>query len=290
MLGGSRKRCQVWGVLNVTPDSFSDGGEAFGRPAALAAAKRLLGEGADVLDVGGASSRPAGRTYGEGAASVSVEEELARVVPVIEQITRELGARVSIDTTKPEVAAAAIAAGASIVNDTSNGTSESLLEVVARSQAQLVLMHNRGDGRVSGENIVYRDIVNDVMAELSAAGVRASAFGVRSSRVWIDPGLGFAKTSQQSVTLLAHLPRLLRLGYPALVGASRKSFISEIEAGAGVAPSSPQERLGGSAAAVALSVWLGASAVRVHDVRAMRQTLLVTEAIQGGRSRETGAS
>ena len=278
--GGLSQRCQVWAVLNVTPDSFSDGGEAVTLDAALGKAKRLLAEGADVIDVGGASSRPAGATYGAGAAQVSVEEEIARVVPVVRALVRELGARVSVDTTRSEVARASVEAGAAIVNDVSNGSSEALLAVVAESGAELVLMHNRGDGRVAGENIAYASVTDDVLAELSAAAVRASCAGVAFKRIWVDPGIGFAKTAEQSLEVLAALPRLTRLGYRVLAGPSRKSFIAAIERSRGAPESTPAQRIGGTAAAVAAAVLAGAHAVRVHDVKEMRQAVILTEALR----------
>lgn len=280
----SARGCQVWGVLNVTPDSFSDGGEAFAFHDAMAKARQLLADGADVIDVGGASSRPAGATYGAGAAAVTVDEELRRVVPVVEWLSRELGARVSIDTVTPEVADAALVAGARIVNDVSSGASPELLRVAARHDAELVLMHTRGDGRVSGEHASYGDVVAEVVAELSQAVARAKGHGVAAARIWIDPGIGFAKTAAQSLALLAALPRLSALGHRVLVGPSRKSFIAELERGSGMPPSPPGERLGGTAAAVGAAVWLGADAVRVHDVRAMRQAALVSCALREHRA------
>jgi dihydropteroate synthase len=279
-----QRRCQVWAVLNVTPDSFSDGGEAFERYAAFDKAKQLLAHGADVLDVGGASSRPRGKTYGDGAAEVSVEEELRRVVPVVEQIVHELGAKVSIDTVRPEVARAALRAGATIVNDISTGRSDELLEIVAQAEAELVLMHNRGDGSAFGDNVLYRDVVEDVLAELSASALRASAAGVPFARVWLDPGIGFAKTAADSLSVLANLSRLVRTGYRILVGPSRKSFISVVEANANVPQSTPTERIGGTAAAVTYAVLAGAHGVRVHDLPAMRQAVLVGEALRDARA------
>ena len=284
-----QRRCQVWAVLNVTPDSFSDGGRFLDPAAAVARAAEYVAGGADVIDVGGASSRPPGKAYGEGAEIVSVEEELRRVVPVIERIVAELRARVSIDTTRPEVARAALRAGASIVNDVSNGSSDALLEAAAEAQAELVLMHNRGDGSVSGANIAYRDVVEDVVAELSAAAVRARCAGVPSKQIWIDPGVGFAKTAADSLAMIAAVPQLARTGYRVLVGPSRKSFIGVVEANANVVPQSgPLDRVGGTAAAVAFSVLGGAEAVRVHDLQIMRQAVLVTEALQLEAARRRG--
>jgi dihydropteroate synthase len=273
-----QRRCQVWAVLNVTPDSFSDGGEAFTLDAAMERARFFQAHGADVIDVGGASSRPPGTTYGSGAAAVPVEEELRRVVPVVEQIVRELGMRVSVDTMRPEVARAALAAGAHIINDISNGASPELMEATAQAGAEIVLMHNRGDGSASGNNIVYRSVVDDVLSELLAAAVRASCSGIEFGHIWLDPGIGFAKTAAHSLALMAALPKLVQTGYRVLVGPSRKSFIAAVEAKADIAPQSkPTERIGGTAAAVVYSVQAGAHAVRVHDVPAMRQAVLLSE-------------
>lgn len=280
-----QRRCQVWAVLNVTPDSFSDGGKYLEPKAAVERAKELIAGGADVLDIGGASSRPPGKTYGEGAAPVSVEEELRRVIPVVEQVVHELGARVSVDTVRPEVARAALRAGAQIINDVSNGASEELMEVAAEAKAEFVLMHNRGDGSVFGENVVYRDVVDDVLSELSAAAVRASCAGIPFARVWLDPGIGFAKTAADSLAVMAGLPKLVATGYRVLVGPSRKSFIGVVEANADVPQSTPLERLGGTAAAIAFCVSAGALGVRVHDLPVMRQTVLVTEALVQARRR-----
>jgi dihydropteroate synthase len=272
---GLSRRCQLWAVLNVTPDSFSDGGEAVTLETAVAKAKRLLSEGADVIDVGGASSRPPGKTYGAGAPPVSVDEEMERVIPVVRALARELGARVSVDTTRVEVARAALEAGAVIINDVSNGASDALLEAVASASAELVLMHNRGDGSIAGENIEYESVIDDVLAELSAAAVRASCAGVPFRRIWID----FAKTAADSVALLAALPRFVKLGYPVLVGPSRKSFIAAVERAAGVPESGPAQRIGGTVAAVTAAVLAGVRGVRVHDVQEMRQAVLLTEAL-----------
>jgi dihydropteroate synthase len=185
---------ELWGVINVTPDSFSDGGRYLDPGAAVDHGQRLLEEGADVLDIGGESSRPAGRTYGEGFDHVSTAEEIARVVPVIEVLAGELAARVSIDTVKPEVAAAALRAGASIVNDVRCAEDPGLAEAAAAVGADYVIMHNRGRGEVSPPNTDYGDIVQDVLDELLQAAERVEREGVPPASVWLDPGIGFAKT------------------------------------------------------------------------------------------------
>jgi dihydropteroate synthase len=280
-----RQRCEIWAVLNVTPDSFSDGGKYLDQRAALERADWLLQHGADVLDIGGACSRPPGKSYGAGFVQVSVDEELRRVVPIVEGVVAKHGARVSVDTTQAEVARAALRAGARIINDVSNGTSTPLLEAVAQARAELVLMHNRGDGSASGANILYQNVVEDVFAELMQAVERARNAGVRFENIWLDPGVGFAKTAADSLAVMAGLPRLVQTGHRVLLGPSRKSFISAVEAQSGVVPQSdPLQRVGGTAAAVCSAVALGAHAVRVHDLIEMRQAALVTEALLAARN------
>lgn len=278
----------VWGVLNVTPDSFSDGGKYYARDAAVARGVVMLREGASVLDVGGESSRPKGATYGDGAQPVSVDEEIRRVVPVIELLCREHRAVVSIVTVKAEVARAAVYAGASIINDVSCGASEELLRVAATTGAELVLMHSRDKGQIDASTTNYTDVVADVLAELTSAVVRARAAGVNDAKIWIDPGFGFAKTWEQSLTLLARLDAFVATGHRVLSGPSRKSFIAEAVRASGAPKPSPEERLGGTASAITMSVLAGVHAVRVHDVAVMRQVVLLTAAaMQRGRGEGT---
>jgi dihydropteroate synthase len=273
------QRCQVWGVLNVTPDSFSDGGAFFEGPRALDHARRLLEDGADVIDVGGASSRPRGRLYGAGAAEVTPDEERARVVPIIAFLARS-GATISIDTTKAEVARAALEAGARIVNDVSCAASRPLLEAAAARGADYVIMHTRGAGEVEPPNTDYGDVVAEVLGELREAAERALAAGIARDRLWIDPGLGFAKTAAQSVTLLAGLQAFATTGLRVLCGPSRKGFIAEIAPRASGVRPTPAEREPGTLAAVTAAVLQGVHAVRVHDVAAARQAVLLAEAIR----------
>lgn len=277
-----RPRCAIWGVLNATPDSFSDGGLFMVPAAALRHAERLLGEGADVIDVGGESSRPAGETYGQGAPSLATDVELDRVIPLIAAIRATLGATVSVDTVKPEVARHAIEAGATIVNDVSCGASLPLLDVVAQTGADLVLMHTRGRGELSAEQINYRDLVADVIDELMTAVARAVARGVLRERIWIDPGIGFAKTAAQSLALIAATDAFVATGHRVLVGPSRKSFIASVAPDHGGGVPLAVAREGGTAAAVTLAVLGGAHAVRVHDVAPMRQAVLVAERARVG--------
>jgi dihydropteroate synthase len=266
-------------VLNVTPDSFSDGGRFLAPERALVQARRLRADGADVIDVGGASSRPRGKLYGEGAAEVSADEEAARVLPVVAALAAE-GATVSIDTTKPEVARAAVAAGASIVNDVSGAASRELLECVAELGAEYVLMHTRGRGEVGPPNTTYRDVVADVRDELLAAVARAEACGIARDKLWIDPGVGFAKTAEQSLAVIAGTPLLVATGLRVLCGPSRKGFIAELAPLPSGERPGPEAREPGTLAAVTAAVLFGASAVRVHDVAATRQALLVAEGIR----------
>ncbi|MDH3200167.1 MAG: dihydropteroate synthase [Myxococcales bacterium] len=270
---------ELWGVINVTPDSFSDGGRFLDTQAAIAHGKRLLEEGADVLDVGGESSRPAGNTYGAGFTTVSATEEIARVVPVIEQLAGELRARVSIDTVKPEVAEAALGAGASIVNDVRCAQNPALAEVAAAAGAEYVVMHNRGHGEVRPPHTSYEDVVSEVLEELLEAARRVEAAGVPRASIWLDPGLGFAKTTWQTVALLRSLGRFPKSGYRVLVGPSRKSFISELAPNPSGGAPSADDRLGGTAAAVAHCVAARVDAVRAHDVRVMRQLIDVMNAL-----------
>jgi len=275
--------CQIWGVLNVTPDSFSDGGDNLDPGSALGLAERMLADGADVIDVGGESSRPAGGTYGDGAAHVSAAEEAERVLPVVARLARELRARVSIDTVKGEIAKRALGSGATIVNDVSGGEDPELLRAVAAAGAELVLMHNRGRGEVTGENTRYGDVARDVREELLRCVARAIEAGVRRERIWLDPGIGFAKTARESLELILRTPELVETGFPVLVGSSRKSFVAELAPDASGERPDPRHRLGGTAATVTLAVLGGARAVRVHDVAPMRQAVRLAEAAREAR-------
>lgn len=275
---GGEQALLVFGVLNVTPDSFSDGGRFLDAGAAIAHGLRLVEDGADVVDVGGESTRPGGATYGEGYADVDASEEARRVVPVVRALAMQ-GVRVSVDTTKAEVARAALEAGASIVNDTACGASDALVDAVAAHGAELVLMHNRGRGEARGENVVYGDVVADVAATLVASAERAIARGVRRERIWLDPGLGFAKTAAQSLRLHAALPSFVALGYPVLLGASRKSFLGAASARAGAPPPGPDARLGATIASALAGARAGVRGVRVHDVFEVVQALRVSSAL-----------
>ena len=277
---------ELWGVINVTPDSFSDGGRFFEPGAAISLGRRLLREGATVLDVGGESSRPAGRVYGSGFEAVPASEEVRRVVPVVQHLAGELRARVSIDTVKAEVARAAFKAGAVIVNDVRCAAEPALAEAAAEAGADYVVMHSRGLGAVRLPHSNYDDVVSEVLEELLEGAGRVEFAGVPRAAVWLDPGLGFAKTASQSISLLRSLGRFRKTGYRVLVGPSRKSFLGEVAPNLGGSNPDANDRLGATAAAVAHCVGAGVDALRVHDVHVMRQVVEVTRALsvpQGAR-------
>jgi dihydropteroate synthase len=290
----STRSVEIWGVLNMTPDSFSDGGRFVSTTGgvsdeeAVRDGQRMWAEGACVIDIGGASSRPPGKTYGKGAAAVGEEDEIQRVVPVITALSK-LGIRTSVDTTRAAVAEKALAAGANIVNDVSMGASDALLKVVAQSGAELVLMHSREGGRIDARTTAYRDVVSEVLVELELAVERAVACGISSSRIWIDPGIGFAKTASQSAMLLSAIDRFVATTHRVLVGASRKSFLAELAPDPDGSLPPPSMRLGGSLAAVTAAALAGAHAVRVHDVAASRQAALVSTAIREKKAEEARA-
>jgi dihydropteroate synthase len=256
---------RVMGVVNVTPDSFSDGGEFLEASVAIGHGLELLAEGADVLDVGGESTRP-------GAEAVSSEVELERVLPVIEGLAGS-EKQVSIDTSKAAVAAAAIDAGATIVNDVTALGDPEMASLCAEREVALILMHMRGEPRTMQEDPTYGDVVDDVKAFLADRVERAVAAGVEEERIWVDPGIGFGKTVDHNLELLRRLGELRDLGRPILVGTSRKSFLGKLS-GAPV-----DQRLGGTIATCVLAVANGAAAVRVHDVAPVREALAIEAAI-----------
>ncbi|WP_341717955.1 dihydropteroate synthase [Micromonospora sp. FIMYZ51] len=261
----------VMGVLNVTPDSFSDGGRYADVDAAVAHGVRLRAEGAGLVDVGGESTRP-------GADRVDAEAESARVLPVIRALTGA-GVPVSIDTTRARVAEAALAAGAVVVNDVSGGLADpDMARVVRDAGCPWVLMHWRGHSRRMSELASYRDVVAEVRAELDQRVTAALAAGVAADRIVIDPGLGFAKTAAHNWQLSARLPELLELGYPLLFGASRKSYLGLLLAGPDGAPRPTADREMATVATSLLAVAAGAWGVRVHDVRATVDALAVWQA------------
>ncbi len=264
-------RTLVMGVVNVTPDSFSDGGRWFEPSAAIEHGMRLMQEGADVLDLGGESTRP-------GAARVPLDEERERVLPVLRALV-EAGAVVSIDTSRSELAAEAVQAGAAIVNDVTGGLGDPRMHAtVARSGAVYVAMHWRGPSDVMDGLATYDDVVAQVRAELVERVAQAEAAGLARESIVLDPGLGFAKRGSDNWPLLAHLDELASVGLPVLVGASRKRFLGHLLAGDGGAPVAPQERDRATAAVSALAAAAGAWCVRVHEVPATADAVRVAAA------------
>jgi dihydropteroate synthase len=264
-------RPRVMGILNLTPDSFSDGGRIESLEAALRRAHDLVARGADVLDVGGESTRPR-------AEPVDEILEIARVVPVIRAIQAELDIPISIDTMKPAVAQAAMAAGAWMWNDvTALSFAPDSLATAAKLGCEVVLMHMQGQPATMQDDPRYDDVVEDVASFLSERAQAAIAAGVSREKIWLDPGIGFGKTLAHNLALLANLDRFAALGFPLLVGASRKGFIRALDPDAG----DPGDRLGGSIAVALAAAHAGAAMVRVHDVRETAQALIVAEAIGG---------
>jgi dihydropteroate synthase len=257
------------GVLNVTPDSFSDGGRYQSLDAAIAHGRRLSDEGADIIDVGGESTRP-------GADPVAAADELAKVLPVVGALAAD-GIAVSIDTAKPEVAEAAVAAGAVVVNDVTGLANPAMLESVAGSGAGVVIMHMQGEPRTMQDDPQYRDVVIEVRDFLVERARRAEAAGVSAGRIAIDPGIGCGKTFDHNLTLLMDLSTLVETGYPVLLGASRKSFLGRILGG--TLPAA--ERDPATGATVALAIEQGVAVVRVHNVAMTAQIARTVEAILG---------
>jgi dihydropteroate synthase len=267
---------KVMGVLNATPDSFSDGGRFADLDAALARARQLIADGADIIDVGGESTRP-------GAEPVDEDEEIARVEPLIRALAAESTVRISVDTRKPAVARAAVAAGATIWNDvTALSHAPDSLATAAALGCDVVLMHMQGEPGTMQAEPRYDDVVSEVVEFLAARAEAATAAGVLRQRIWIDPGIGFGKhMTAHNLPLLGHLGRIVALGFPVLLGASRKSFISALDDASRPA----DERLGGSIAAALAGAAAGIAAVRVHDVRDTVQALRVWTAIaQAGKA------
>jgi dihydropteroate synthase len=262
---------RLMGVVNVTPDSFSDGGQFLAPDRAIAHARQMVVDGAELLDVGGESTRP-------GARSVTAEEELARVGPVLAGLD-DAGVPISIDTSKAAVAEPALDAGAEIVNDvTALRADSSMAGLCAERDCVVVLMHMQGTPRTMQENPTYDDVVDDVKAFLAERIEFAVGEGVAEERIWVDPGIGFGKTVEHNLELLRRLGELRELGRPVVVGTSRKRFIGTLT-GRDV-----DDRLGGTIASNVLALRAGADVLRVHDVAEMRQAALVTESILGAAS------
>ena len=270
------ERTLLMGVLNVTPDSFSDGGNYLSQDAAVAHALQMERDGADLIDVGGESTRP-------GSTGVSAEEEWSRLAPVLAALRGRLGIPISIDTRKSEIAERALEAGAEIINDVSGLRHDArIAEVAARARVPLVLMHMRGEPETMQRKPFARDALRDVVQGLRDSVRKARKAGVKESQIVVDPGIGFGKSYAQNYELLAKLPEIAKLGYAVLVGTSRKGFIGKTLEEEGK-PASAETKLWGTAATVAASILNGAHIVRVHDVAEMARVARVADCVVNPR-------
>lgn len=270
------ERTLIMGILNVTPDSFSDGGQFLSVDQALARSEEMIAEGADIIDVGGESTRPGGEP-------VSAEEEIGRVVPVIEALASRVSTPLSVDTTKSEVARAALNAGAAIVNDISALRFDFYVaDAAARAGAGLVLMHSRGTPATMHRMPPVADVMDEVVSSLRASIHMAERRGVAPESIVIDPGIGFGKTQEQNLELIARLDELIAVfpDYPVLIGTSRKSFIGRILADESGTPAPTSERLHGTMATITAAVLKGAHIIRVHDVKEAAETIRVSESLK----------
>lgn len=256
----------IMGILNVTPDSFSDGGQFAHPDAALAAVETMVASGVDIIDVGGESTRP-------GADPVSIEQELGRVVPVIESIRSRFDVPISIDTMKPEVMSAAVESGASMINDVNGLEAEGALKAAALARVPVCVMHKRGTAKVMQDNPAYADVVQDIARYLGDRVDACVAAGIPREQVVVDPGFGFGKTLEHNLALFNQLPELVK-DYPVLVGVSRKSMLGA------VLDRPVDERLAGSLALAALSAWMNVAIVRVHDVAETHDAIQITRAVR----------
>ncbi|GBF30616.1 dihydropteroate synthase [bacterium MnTg04] len=260
----------VMGVLNVTPDSFSDGGRFIDPSLAMARVKEMVEEGADIIDIGGESTRP-------GAAAVPVAEEMERVIPLLREIHDTLAVMVSVDTSKPEVMQAAVSAGAGMINDVRALRAPGAIEAVADSSAQVCLMHMQGEPRTMQDNPRYANVIAEVGDFLFARAEACLAAGIGRDRIFLDPGFGFGKTLAHNLELMAGLDKLLELGFPLLVGVSRKSMFGAL------LEREVDERLAGSVAMAAIAAWSGVSIVRAHDIAETKDAVRVAAAVRGAR-------
>ena len=259
--------CLLMGILNVTPDSFSDGGEFLDTDKAVAHGMQMAGDGAAIIDIGAESTRP-------GSAAVSADEQIKRAVPVIEELAKQLSIPISIDTYDVDVARAALAAGASIINDITALADERMAKLAAEEQVPVVLMHMQGTPATMQAQPQYDDVVAEVLEFLLDRASKAEQLGVTKEMVFIDPGIGFGKTVEHNLLLLKHIDRFVASGYRVLVGTSRKSFIGKI-----TGKEDPADRLFGTAATVALSAAAGVSISRVHDVAEMADVLRIVASL-----------
>jgi dihydropteroate synthase len=260
--------CLIMGVLNVTPDSFSDGGQFFEARAAIDHGLQMAAAGAAIIDVGAESTRP-------GSAGVPAREQIRRAIPVVEALVKNAGVPVSIDTYNFEVAEAALQAGAAMINDITALSDERMGELAGEHEVPVVLMHMQGTPATMQIEPQYEDVVREVLAFLSDRAVRGERFGIRKERIFIDPGMGFGKTLEHNLSILRNIHKFVESGYRVLVGTSRKSFIGRI-----TGKEKPADRLFGTAATVALCAAAGISIVRVHDVAEMRDVVKVINAIK----------
>ncbi len=262
------QRTYLMGILNITPDSFSDGGQFNTMQSAIAQAQYMIDHGADIIDIGGQSTRP-------GAEQISFSEEFQRVIPIIKAIRQQFSIPVSIDTTRAKIAQEAIAVGADIINDISGGTfDEEMLTVAGRLDVPIILMHMRGNPQIMQQMTDYQDLVPDITDFLSHQIQKAIACGVDSSKIIIDPGIGFAKTPEQNIELLRRLSEFKALKVPILLGTSRKSFIGKI-----INQKDPQKRVWGTAATCCSAIMSGADILRIHDVAEIYDVSRVADAI-----------
>jgi dihydropteroate synthase len=260
------------GVLNVTPDSFSDGGKFNTTSAALAQAQALVAAGADIIDIGGQSTRP-------GAEQITLAEEIERVLPIVEVVRSQISVPISVDTTRASVAKASIEAGADIINDISGGTFDpQMLPTVASLDVPIVLMHIRGTPQTMQQFTDYQDLMGEISSFLANQITIATNLGIKPENIMIDPGIGFAKNYEQNLEILRNLHLLRSLNCPILVGASRKSFIGRI-----LNQPDPKDRVWGTAAACCAAIFNGADILRVHDVQEMRDVCLVADAVFRGK-------
>ncbi|MBI5124149.1 MAG: dihydropteroate synthase [Candidatus Omnitrophica bacterium] len=258
----------IMGILNVTPDSFSDGGYFFDKKIAVRHALQMARDSADIIDVGGESTRP-------GAEAVIVQDELDRVIPVIEELAKKIDKPISIDTRKSEVAKAAVRAGASIINDVSGLRNDpELASVAAKSGAKLIIMHMQGTPADMQKNPTYRNLIKEIKESLKESAEIAIRAGVAKEDIVIDPGIGFGKTVEHNLRILASLDEFKELGYPICIGTSRKSFIGKI-----LDCSDASERLAGTLATCVIAIMKGANILRVHDVKEARQAAAITDAV-----------
>lgn len=262
------------GILNVTPDSFSDGGEHFGLEAAISRGLAMMEEGADLIDVGGESTRP-------GAEPVSLEEELRRTIPVVSALAKA-GVPVSIDTMKPAVAKDALDAGAFMINDVSGLRNPAMLELVRREKPTVCIMHMRGEPQTMQVEPVYTDVVGEVKSYLLE---RALQTDLPKEKIWLDPGIGFGKTVEHNLTLIRNLDQLVETGYPVLIGVSRKGFIGKV-----LGADSPEDRLEGTLATQVVAQLKGARVIRTHDVKAAKRAIDMTVALALGEATPSSSS